>query len=112
MADKLQVDGDELDRFMRLLNRSNSSLKALRRALADATVTGLGTDDLDKACEEFQDDWKFGAEQIGKQTEDLAKIIGKSKQSYQEVDKALEAALNKAEANGKHKGAGASGGGT
>ncbi|MEU9447144.1 hypothetical protein [Streptomyces sp. NPDC048277] len=101
MADRLVVDGGELARFMKLLNKSSSSLKGLRKALSDATVTGLGTDDLDSACEDFQDDWKYGTEEIGKQTEDLAKIIGESKKSYEEVDKALEEALKKS----KHGGA-------
>lgn len=100
MADRLVVDGGELAHFMKLLNKSSSSLKGLRKALGDATVTGLGTDDLDSACEDFQDDWKYGTEEIGKQTEDLAKIIGESKKSYEEVDKALEEALKKSENNG------------
>ncbi|MFE9772703.1 hypothetical protein ACFYOV_13665 [Streptomyces sp. NPDC005931] len=77
----------------------------MRRALADVTVTGLGTDDLDSACEAFQEDWKYGAEEIGKQTEDLAEIIGKSRDSYLEVDKALEEAVRKAR-DGKAGGAG------
>ncbi|MEU3174238.1 hypothetical protein [Streptomyces sp. NPDC007000] len=92
----MAVDGDELGRFMKSLRKSASSLRGVRQALADGTVTGLGTDDFDRACEHFQDDWKYGAEEIGKQTEDLAEIIGKSKDSYLEVDKALEAALKKA----------------
>lgn len=93
MAERLAVDGDELSHFMKMLRKSTDSLKGLRRALEDATVTGLGTDDLDRACEDFQDNWKFGADQIGEQTEDLAKIVGKSRDSYREVDKALEQAL-------------------
>ncbi|MFC8664513.1 hypothetical protein [Streptomyces sp. NPDC057199] len=96
MAERLAVDGDELGRFMKLLNRSTDSLKGVRKALSAATITGLGTDDLDSACEEFQEDWKYGSEEIGKQTEDLAEIIGKSRDSYREVDKALEEALKKA----------------
>ncbi|MFG3017943.1 hypothetical protein ACGFZQ_05225 [Streptomyces sp. NPDC048254] len=100
MADRLVVDGGELARFMKLLNKSSSSLKGLRKALSDATVTGLGTDDLDSACEDFQDDWKYGTDEIGKQTEDLAKIIGESKKSYEEVDKALEEALKKSKNSG------------
>lgn len=95
MADRLAVDGDELAHFMKMLRKSTDSLRGLRKALEDATVTGLGTDDLDRACEDFQDEWKYGADQIGEQTEDLAKIIGKSKDSYREVDKALEDALKK-----------------
>ncbi|WP_406330424.1 hypothetical protein [Streptomyces sp. NBC_00203] len=102
MAERLVVDGDELAHFMKLLRKSTDSLKGLRKALEDATVTGLGTDDLDTACEDFQDDWKYGTDQIGEQTEDLAKIIGKSRDSYREVDKALEEALQKSRA-GKGK---------
>ncbi|MEU9209450.1 hypothetical protein AB0D27_16245 [Streptomyces sp. NPDC048415] len=103
MAERLAVDGDELAHFMKMLRKSTDSLKGLRKALEDATVTGLGTDDLDCACEDFQDNWKYGADQIGEQTEDLAEIIGKCKDSYREVDKALEEALKKSR-EGRSKG--------
>lgn len=106
MAERLLVDGDELERFMGLLKKSSTSLKGIRKALSDATVTGLGTDDLDSACEDFQEDWKYGTEQIGEQTEDLAEIIGKSREAYLEVDKALEEALKKGR-GGKGKTGGA-----
>ncbi|MFJ7770936.1 hypothetical protein ACIQ1J_21590 [Streptomyces sp. NPDC097107] len=96
MAERLAVDGDELGRFMKSLRESSTSLRGVRKALSDATITGLGTDDLDLACEAFQEDWKYGSEEIGKQTEDLADIIGKSRDSYLEVDKALEEAVRKA----------------
>ena len=105
MAERLAVDGDELSHFMKMLGKSTESLQGMRRALEDATVTGLGTDDLDRACEDFQDHWKFGADQIGEQTEALAEIVGKSRDSYREVDKALEAALSQgAGGRGAHGG--------
>ncbi|MEV7035222.1 hypothetical protein AB0N99_33965 [Streptomyces sp. NPDC093272] len=97
MADRLVVDGDELAHFMKLLKKSSSSLNGLCRALSDTTVRGLGTDDLDGACEYFQQEWKYGAQQIGEQTENLAEIIGKSRDSYNEVDRALEEALKKSQ---------------
>ncbi|WP_069885561.1 hypothetical protein [Streptomyces luteocolor] len=103
MAARLRVDGTELDKFVRLLNKSNDSLKGLCKALTDATVSGLGTDDLDSACEDFQGDWKYGTEQIGEQTEDLAKIINKNKESYFEVDKALEEAMRKSREKAESK---------
>ncbi|GAA4996388.1 hypothetical protein [Streptomyces siamensis] len=106
MAERLAVDGDELAHFMKMLRKSGDSLKGLRRALEDATVTGLGTDNLDSACEDFQDDWKYGADRIGEQTEDLAEIIGKSKDSYREVDRALEEALRKSRTGGTGAGGG------
>ncbi|BCL30249.1 hypothetical protein ACFFS2_29455 [Streptomyces aurantiacus] len=114
MAERLAVDGDELGRFMQMLSKSTDSLRGVRKALSEATITGLGTDDLDSACEEFQEDWKYGSQEIGKQTEDLAEIIGKSRDSYREVDKALEAALKKAgdgNRGGNKGGNGSNGGG-
>jgi hypothetical protein len=105
VAERLAVDDDELADFMKLLKQSSNSLKGLRRALSDPTISGLGTDDLDAACQGFQEDWKYGTEEIGEQTEELAKIIGQSKKSYNEVDKALEEALKKAK-EGKGKGGG------
>ncbi|GGX98708.1 hypothetical protein [Streptomyces fructofermentans] len=103
MAERLAVDGDELGRFMRMLGRSTDSLRGVRKALSGAGVTGLGTDDLDVACEQFQEDWKYGSEEIGRQTEDLAEIIGKSRDSYREVDRALEEALRNARNGGGAK---------
>ncbi|MFF1377036.1 hypothetical protein [Streptomyces sp. NPDC058308] len=103
MAERLRVDGTELDKFVRLLSKSNDELKGLRKALSEATVSGLGTDDLDSACEEFQDDWKYGTEQIGEQAEDLAKIIRKNKESYFEVDKALEETMRKSRERAERK---------
>ncbi|MFD3575092.1 hypothetical protein [Streptomyces sp. NPDC058644] len=96
MAEKLRVDAVELEGFMKLLDGSVTSLRGLRSALSGATVGGLGTDELDKACEEFQGDWKYGAEQIGEQTEDLSKIIEKNKDAFMEAEAALAKAMNKA----------------
>ncbi|MEU1334577.1 hypothetical protein [Streptomyces sp. NPDC005865] len=106
MAERLRVDGTELDKFCRQLKRSNDALKGLHKALSGATVSGLGTDDLDSACEEFQEDWKYGTEQIGEQAEDLAKIIGDNKESYFEVDRALEEAMKKSRQKAERKSGG------
>lgn len=95
MGARLKVDGAELEKFVARLNTSNDSLRGLRKALSEATVSGLGSDELDGACEDFQNDWKYGTEQIGEQTENLAKVIDKNKESYFEVDKALEEAMRK-----------------
>ncbi|MFW6695514.1 hypothetical protein [Streptomyces sp. MAR4 CNX-425] len=100
MSDRLAVDGDELERFMRLLKRSLRSLEGVHKALRDSTITGLGTDDLDDACQYFQDDWKYGTGQIGEQVDELTEIVEESKDSYAEVDKALEENLAKASQGG------------
>jgi hypothetical protein len=100
MAERLAVDGDELRRFMRLLDDSAASLGRLRKALHDATVTGLGSDELDDACDAFQSDWRYGAGRIGEQVEELSGIVGKGEASYAEVDRALEEALRGAASRG------------
>ncbi|MEU1016820.1 hypothetical protein [Streptomyces sp. NPDC005898] len=106
MAGRLRVDGTELDRFVRLLDKSNDALKNMRKALSHATVSGLGTVALDSACEQFQDDWKYGTEQIGEQAADLAKIINKNKDSYFEVDRALEEAIRRSREKAEPKNGG------
>ncbi|MEV6758763.1 hypothetical protein [Streptomyces sp. NPDC051214] len=95
VAERLRLDAIELENFMKLLDGSVESLKGLRNALSGATVGGLGTDELDNACEDFQEDWKYGAEQIGEQAEELSGIIGQSKDAFNEVEDALVKALEK-----------------
>jgi endonuclease III-like uncharacterized protein len=49
MADRLKVDGTELSKFFKDLNKAKESFTALRKVLRNADVKGLGTDDLDTA---------------------------------------------------------------
>ena len=51
MADHLKIDGTELDQFYRDLTKAKDSFLALHKVLRDSGVNGLGTDDLDKACD-------------------------------------------------------------
>ncbi|MDH6220215.1 hypothetical protein [Streptomyces pseudovenezuelae] len=100
VADRLVVDGTELDRFFKDLRKARDSFTALQRALHDSGVDGLGTDDLDKACDEFQKDWHYGAKEIAGQIEELTDLTKKAKDDFHEVDVALEKALEKV----RHKG--------
>ncbi len=96
MSKHLYVKDGELKSFMHTLKKARNELKGVRKALGEATIASLGTDDLDNACNTFQSDWQYGAEQIGKQTDEMWKILDQSQQSYDEVDRALEKALDKA----------------
>ncbi|MEU2771914.1 hypothetical protein ABZ646_03075 [Streptomyces sp. NPDC007162] len=100
MADRLKVDGTELDRFFKDLRKARESFTAVRKALHDQGVEGLGTDDLDKACDRFQEDWRHGAEEIAEQIGELADITRKAKDDFHEVDVALERALAKTRRKG------------
>ncbi|MFJ9345980.1 hypothetical protein [Streptomyces sp. NPDC101237] len=96
MAERLKVDGTELGRLFNDLKRAQESFTALRRALRVPGVGGLGTDDLDKACDRFQEDWRYGAEEIAEQIGQLTDITKKARDDFHEVDVALERALEKA----------------
>ncbi|MEU5312037.1 hypothetical protein [Streptomyces sp. NPDC021562] len=100
MADRLKVDGTELDRFFKDLKKAQESFTALRKVLHDPGVEGLGTDDLDRACDRFQQDWRHGAEEIAEQIGELTDITRKAKDDFHEVDVALERALAQARRKG------------
>ncbi|MEV5959002.1 hypothetical protein AB0M11_35585 [Streptomyces sp. NPDC051987] len=100
MADRLKVDGTELDRFLKDLKKAQQSFAAVQKVLRDPGVTGLGTDELDTACDRFQEDWHYGAKEIGAQIGELTDITKKAKDDFHEVDVALERALEKARSRG------------
>ncbi|MEV6760523.1 hypothetical protein AB0N16_07715 [Streptomyces sp. NPDC051105] len=96
MAERLKIDGTELNTFFRDLKRAQESFTALQKVLRTPGVNGLGTDDLDKACDRFQEDWHYGAKEIAEQIGELTDITKKAKDDFHEVDVALEKALEKA----------------
>ncbi|MFD8716684.1 hypothetical protein ACFV2H_01285 [Streptomyces sp. NPDC059629] len=103
MAERLKVDGTELDKFFKDLTRAKNSFVALQRVLHDPGVNGLGADDLDKACDRFQEDWHHGAGEIAAQIEELMDMTKKAKDDFHEVDVALEKALDKSRRKGGSK---------
>jgi hypothetical protein len=103
MADRLKVDGTELSKFFKDLNKAKESFTALRKVLRNADVKDLGTDDLDTACDRFQEDWQYGAKEIAEQIGELTDITKKAKDDFHEVDVALTKALEKARQKGQHR---------
>ncbi|MFG2954626.1 hypothetical protein ACGF5O_12950 [Streptomyces sp. NPDC048291] len=103
MADRLKIDGTELDRFFRDLKKAQESFTALREALRAPGADGLGTDDLDRACDRFQEEWHYGAKEIAEQIGELTDITKKAKDDFHEVDVALEKALEKTRSRGGGK---------
>ncbi|MEU8932150.1 hypothetical protein AB0D30_19935 [Streptomyces sp. NPDC048409] len=96
MAERLKVDGTELGRLFRDLKKAQESFTALHRVLRVPGVDGLGTADLDKACDRFQEDWRYGAEEIAEQIGRLTDITKKARDDFHEVDVALQRALDEA----------------
>ncbi|WP_046732328.1 hypothetical protein [Streptomyces humi] len=100
MADRLKVDDTELDRFFKDLKKARESFSALQKVLRDPGADGLGTDELDRACDRFQEDWHHGAKEIAEQIGELTDITKKAKDDFHEVDVALERALENARRKG------------
>jgi hypothetical protein len=103
MGDQFSVDTGELGQFLRTLKEAHSSLDEVRKKMQDVTPDGIGTKDLDSACNDFQEHWKYGSEQIAEQTGKFADAVGQSKSNYEEIENALEDAFKQAAAKGGAK---------
>lgn len=103
MGDHFTVDTNELAQFSKTLNDAKTALDEVRKSMQDATPEGIGTKDLDSACDDFQRHWKYGAEQLAGQTGKLAETVKQSKANYEEVERALEDGFRKAAAQGSGK---------
>ncbi|MBA2944943.1 type VII secretion target [Streptomyces himalayensis] len=86
MGDRFSVDTGELGRFNKTLNEAKAALDEVRKSMQDVSAGGIGTKDLDAACNDFQEHWKYGSEQIAGQTGKLAEAVGKSKANYEETE--------------------------
>ncbi|MFJ7589737.1 hypothetical protein ACIQZO_20615 [Streptomyces sp. NPDC097617] len=94
----LQVDIDQLTRLTRVLDSSLASLRDARRALDHVRADQLGTADLDKACDGFQERWAYGARELTKRVKDVREGVDRSAAEYAELDQAIRAAFLRAAA--------------
>ncbi|MFD3325045.1 hypothetical protein [Streptomyces sp. NPDC058701] len=92
----LQVDIDQLTRLTRALDSSLVSLREARRALDHVRADQLGTADLDKACDGFQERWSYGARELTKRVKAVREGVDRSAAEYAELEKAIRAAFREA----------------
>jgi len=98
MGEHYKVKPDHLDRFVQLLQESVDSLEQARKALSNVREDQIGTDKLDKACDSFQESWKYGTEQLRELIGSIKEGVRANKLSYEEMEKNLADALNKMKA--------------
>jgi hypothetical protein len=103
MTDYFRTDTEELGRFRKTLESAKAELDNVRKLMQDVSAEGIGTKDLDAACAEFHEHWKYGSEQIAELTGKFAEGVNQSQANYEEVDKALEEGFRKAAAQGGGK---------
>ncbi|MFI6105326.1 hypothetical protein [Streptomyces sp. NPDC051310] len=89
----LRVDLDQLGRFSRALGESLTSLGEARQALEHVRADQLGTEELDEACDGFQDRWRYGAEQLDARIKAVHEGVRLSHQGYAQLERAIEAAF-------------------
>ncbi|GGZ39134.1 type VII secretion target [Streptomyces poonensis] len=103
MTDYFKTDTEELGRFRKTLENAKAELDNVRKLMQDVSAEGIGTKELDAACAEFHEHWKYGSEQIAEMTGKFAEGVNQSRANYEEVDKALEEGFAKAAAQGGGK---------
>lgn len=101
MGDHFKTDIDQLDTFTRDLKGAKDSLEQVRTALQHARADQIGTPELDEACDEFQERWKYGNEQIKERIDKLTEGLQKNTDNYREVETSLEESFKRAAAAGK-----------
>ncbi|GCD35207.1 hypothetical protein OEIGOIKO_02950 [Streptomyces chrestomyceticus JCM 4735] len=93
MGDHFATDTDQLGAFLKTLEGCVRELNEARSALAHVRSDQIGTQRLDGACDGFQERWKYGSEQTKKMIDAISEGVKSNKKGYEEVEKALEAAL-------------------
>jgi exonuclease VII small subunit len=106
MGDHFKTDVDQLDQFVKTLDSSVKDLDEARTALSHVRGDQIGTSRLDKSCDEFQDHWKYGSEQMSEMIGGIKEGVKSNKLSYQEMETNLEKALKQMEQQGTSAGGG------
>lgn len=90
---EFKTDTDQLGRFLRTLESCVEDLNEARSALSHVRADQIGTPELDEACDHFQSEWKYGAEQTKKMVDAISEGVKTNKKNYEEVENALQKAF-------------------
>jgi hypothetical protein len=93
MTGHFRTDTDQLGQFLKSLESCVQDLDDARTALAHVRADQIGTSELDEACDDFQDRWKYGADQTKKMVDAVSKGVKENKKNYEAVEDALEKAF-------------------
>jgi len=98
MGEQIKADADQLGTFIRSLESCVDDLNEARTALAHVRADQIGTQELDEACDGFQERWKYGAEQTKEMIKAISESVKANNKGYEEVEQALEKAFKDIEA--------------
>lgn len=88
MAD-LQVDLEGLAALAARLDGARDGLSGALGAMADVGAAPLGTDELDRACGEFQQSWSYGLGKLGECVEAVRGGVDASSATYTQAEQCI-----------------------
>ncbi|MDI3386079.1 hypothetical protein QIS99_07580 [Streptomyces sp. B-S-A8] len=101
MGDHFKTDIDQLAAFNKDLTEAHDSLEQVRQALQHVRSDQVGTAELDEACDDFQERWKYGNEQIKERIGKVTEGLQQNTDNYREIETSLEESFKRAAAAGK-----------
>jgi exonuclease VII small subunit len=86
MADWFRADLAVLGELVSGLEQIGENLQAAFAAMAGEQSLELGTGELNKAADKFQQGWSHGLKQLRESTGEMAATVGKARAAYQQAD--------------------------
>ncbi len=100
MNDFFQVDLDALQRFITSLRDSGQQMDSAMKSMKSMDAGKIGTDELDRAAEEFQDTWQYGLGQLKEKIKVTNDGVHAAQRKYQEVEQQAMESLAKVNESG------------
>lgn len=89
MAD-FQIDVGRMKTLINRLDEVDDRMRGAQQRLNKVGPKGLGTDGLDNACDDFQDDWGDGIKRIADASKELHEGLKKTLESYESTERDLQ----------------------
>jgi signal transduction histidine kinase len=89
-----KIDTDRLETMQRRLDECDDRMRAAINRLKKVGPQGLGTESLDEACAEFQEQWDNGIGQIAKASEKASRGLKAAIDSYRANEDGTSQAFN------------------
>jgi len=90
-----RVDVDRMRDTLRKLDECDDRMRDASRRLNKVGPNGLGTEGLDKACDEFQSEWKDGITRIADTAKKVHENLSRTLEAYTTTDQQTAEALSK-----------------
>ncbi|MCX4829784.1 hypothetical protein OG785_09985 [Streptomyces sp. NBC_00006] len=85
-----QIDTDRMKTLIGRLDQVDDRMRDAQQRLNKVGPKGLGTDGLDDACDDFQDDWGDGIKRIADSAKTLHEGLQKTLDAYLTTDQDIQ----------------------